>query len=142
MRRIAAALLLASLLIAEITTAVCAHAQTAVAFQPVELEQPPRRSHWVGTATLVTGLVLISASFPLASAADRRYEEYLTETEPGTIEDRFQGVIRADRLAAVSLVSGEVLLATGVWLRFIRRAPESRLSLAASADRCAVTLRF
>lgn len=142
MRRTAAAALLASLLTGILGPAVCAHAQTAVPFPPVESAPPPARSHRLADATLVAGLALIAASFPLATTSDRRYEEYLAESDPSAIESRWDAAQRADRLASASLLTGEVLLAAGVYLRFLRRAPDSKLRFAASATRCAVTLRF
>ena len=142
MRRTAAAALLASLLTGMSDPAVCAHAQTAVPFQPVESAPTPARSHVLGNATVLAGLVLIGASFPLATQSDRRYEEYLAESDPTAIESRWGAAQRADRRATTSLLAGEALLAAGVYLRFLRRSPDSKLRFAASASRCAVTLRF
>lgn len=142
MRRFAAALLSASLSILLPVTAVCAPAQAAVPFQPVDLQPTARRSHRLAYVTAATGLALIAASFPLSDAADRRYDEYLGESDPSAIERRWDDVVHADRVASASLLSGEVLLATGIWLRFVRRAPSSRLTWTAGPSRCAVSWRF
>lgn len=142
MRRIAGALLLASLTIPAPRSAVCAEAQAAAVFQPVETPVAAARSHTLAYVTAATGVALIAASFPLADAADRRYDEYLTESDPSAIDRRYDAVVRADRLASSSLLAGEVLLATGIWLRFVRRAPSSRLTWTAGPSRCAVHWRF
>jgi len=142
MRRISGALLLAGLTILAPVPAVCAPAQTAVVFPPVETPAAERRSHTLAYITAASGLALIAGSFPLAEAADRRYDEYLTESDPRAIDARYDAVVRADRLASASLIAGEVLLATGVWLRWVRRAPEARLTWTAGPTRCAVHWRF
>jgi hypothetical protein len=48
-----------------------------------------------------------------------------------------------DRLASAALLTGEGLLATAVWLRFVHPAREPRrLALEVEPSRCAVSLRF
>ena len=52
-------------------------------------------------------------------------------------------VWRMDRnWASASLLSGEALLVTAVYLRFIRRASPARLAMDLTPHRCAVSLRF
>ncbi len=142
MRRIAAALLLASLLTGRLDSAGCAHAPAAEPLQTGAGGPPPGRARALANATLLAGVALVAASFPLADAADRRYDEYLAESDPQAIEARWRRVTRADRVAAASLLAGEALLVTGVWLRFVRQPPEARVRFAATPTRCAVTLRF
>ena len=142
MRPLAAACLLAGLLSGDLSTAGCAHAQTAVPFQVVPQPDPDRRDHRWADLTILAGVSLVTASFPLATAADRRYDAYLREGDPARIESRWQAVRRADRLASASLIGGEVVLATGIWLRFLRRPAERGLRLSVAPSRCAVTLRF
>jgi hypothetical protein len=142
MRGSAAALLVASLLTTTPPPAAGAPAPAAVAFERLSLSPPPPRGHARAWLALGTGAVLVAASFPLADRADRRYAAYLAETDPARLDARFDAVRRADRVALGALVTGEALLLTGAWLRFVRRAPESRLTVAAGPDRCALTLRF
>jgi hypothetical protein len=95
--------------------------------------------------------VLVGASFPLAAEGDRRYEAYLAETDVAQIEDRFQATLQMDNYAKASLLVGELLLATAVWMRFVRHSDEphaarldtpERLTLDVRPDRCALALRF
>ena len=85
----------------------------------------------------------MAASFPLAHEADRRYERYLTETDITRIDTRFDATRRLDRIGSAALLTGEGLLATAVWLRFVHPAtPTRRLALEVEPSRCAVSLRF
>ena len=44
--------------------------------------------------------------------------------------------------SSASLVSGELLLAAGLYLRFLRRPVTEHLELSLLPDRCIVSLRF
>lgn len=142
MRRTLAVLILASFVTGAPMWAVCANAQAASLFQEVELRPPPKRSHTVAWITGITGVGLLAASFPLAKRADERYELYLFETDVSRIDERFRDSKRADRLANSALITGEVLLVSAVYLRFIRRPSGSRTALLLQPDRCAVSYRF
>ena len=77
----------------------------------------------------------------IARAADREYDRYLAASDPGEIERRFDRARRLDEWSSGTLITGEVLLATGITLRFLRR-PSSRVALEAGPSGCAVSCRF
>ncbi len=137
-----AATLRAALLGLALTGAVCAHARTAFAFEIVPRQQPPRASHRAAWVCVLGGVGLVAASFPLADAADRRYAEYLNESDPRRIGSRWDRSVTADRVASGALLSGEALLAAGVYLRFVHGAHASRVSLVAAPGRCALACSF
>ncbi len=137
-----AATLRAVLLGLAVTGAVCAHARTASAFETIPRLAPPHRPHRAAYACLVGGVGLMAASFPLANAADRRYAEYLNESDPRRIESRWNRSVMADRVASGALLSGEALLAMGVYLRFVRPAHDSRVAFVATPGRCFVACSF
>jgi len=114
------------------------------AHTPFEVVSRPSSgsSHRLALLTALTGVALVAASFPISAEADRRYEEYLVSTDPGAMEEHFQAAERLDKYAAASLIAGEVLLATAVWLRFVRSPSRDRLSLAVGPERCALSVRF
>ncbi len=136
------ALLLAGLATGAPSWAVCAHAQAVPAFEVVPRRVASAHSHHLAWTTALAGAALVAGSFPLATEADHRYQRYLTETNLARIDERFAATARMDRLASASLLSGEVLLATSLWLRFLRPAREPRVSLELAPDRCALALRF
>lgn len=107
------------------------------------VEVPPSNGHRHRGALIsaVTGLGLIGASFAWHEAANRRYDEYLNETDPDAIESRWNAVKRADRWSTSSLIAGEVLLATAVYLRFVRPGPR-RVAVAVSPARAALVVRW
>jgi hypothetical protein len=141
-------LLLAVMVAGALLQAACAHAQAASAFAASPFEVIPRRadqrpSHRLAWITAAVGAGLVAGSFPLAHEADRRYDRYLAETDVARIDERFAATTRMDRLASAALLTGEGLLATAVWLRFVHPAREPRrLSLEVEPSRCAVSLRF
>ena len=100
-------------------------------------------SHRLAYFTALAGAGLVIASFPLEHAADQRYAEYLKETDVSKLDERFDATVRMDRIASGSLLVGEALLATAVWMRFVHRpSVEHRVTLAVAANRCALSLRF
>lgn len=146
-------LLLAVMVAGAPLQAACAHAQAASPLpaspQPASpFEIIPRRadqrpSHRLAWITAALGAGLVAGSFPLAHEADRRYDRYLAETDVARIDERFAATTRMDRLASAALLTGEGLLATAVWLRFVHPAREPRrLALDVEPSRCAVSLRF
>ncbi len=58
------------------------------------------------------------------------------------VERLYDRTVRYDRFSSASLLTGEALIATGVWLRFLRRPAASRVHLSLSPRRCSVTLSF
>ena len=142
MRRALAALLLAGYVTGAPEWAVCANAQAASLFQEVEVAPGPKRSHTLSWLTGLAGVGLLAASFPLAAHADDLYGRYESETDLGRIEDRYRESQRADRIASGTLIAGEALLVTAVWLRFVRRPADARTALILEPARCAVSYRF
>ena len=142
LRRWTAALLLVSAAAGAPNGAACAFAQAADSVEVVPRPPADRTPHRAAWACAIAGAGLIVASFPLSDLADRRYSDYLAETDPGAVESRYQATRRADRLASGSLLAGEALVVSAVWLRFIRRTHAPRASLVLLPDRCAVHLRF
>ena len=119
-----------------------AFAQAAEPFPEVPLPQPTSRSHWVANLTLLTGAALIGASFAFENEADQAYDQYLLATDADEIEQLYDRSRQFDQYSAASLVTGEVLLATGIWARFLRRPRAERVSFQIRPDRCALALRF
>jgi len=132
---------LALLLIAEPHRAACANAQAASPFPEVPLPDQKRPTYKAAYLALGTGVLLIGGSFVLAAEADDAYQQYLEETEIDQIGPLYDRTIKLDRLATGSLVTGELLLATGIYLRFLR-PPHAALSLTLRPGRCALDYRF
>jgi len=155
MRTRHAALLLAALASGSLTAAARAApaptgaaapdsaARAAKPFEVVSRAADSRQSYKWTWITALTGAALVGISFPMADEADRRYALYLEETDPTRIDERFEATQRMDRLASGSLLAGELLLATAVWMRFVRgnHRPE-RVTLDLRPSRCALALRF
>ena len=106
------------------------------------MPEAPRRSHAWTVLCLTSGVGLIVASFPLADAADRRYDEYLHATDPAEITSLYDDAVLFDRLSTGSILAGEVLIATGLYLAFLRPPLPNRLDLVFAPSRCGVSLRF
>lgn len=142
MNRLLATLLAAALTTTGLETAACAPARAAEPFAQVPMPAPERRSHLLAYVSLVAGAGLIGASFPLADRAQASYEEYLNATDPEPISDLYDRTVRYDRLASGSLLAGEALIVTGIYLRFLRPPPPQRVSLVLGAGTCALSMRF
>lgn len=147
MRPRLAAWLLAVMVAGAPMSAACAHAQAASAFEVIPRRAKSGHSYRAAWLTAFAGATLVAGSFPLAHEADRRYERYLGETDVASIDARFNAATRTDRLASAALLTGEGLLATAVWLRFVHRpnAPDrkpDRVTFEVEPSRCAVSLRF
>lgn len=108
----------------------------------VAIPEMPRRSYTWPVVCFVSGVSLIAISFPLADEADRRYAEYLRATDPARITDLYDDAVLLDRLSAGSILTGEVLIAAGLYLAFLRAPLPSRLDLVFEPSRCGVSLRF
>lgn len=139
MKRSTVALIAALAVFETIRPAACASAQAAAPFEQIPLSTP-RQSHWASTLAFGVGLGMIGASFVLSDNADQRYEQYQQATDPDEINALYDETLRLDHYATASLLTGEVLIATGIYLRFIRRSPPVQLRLGPRA--CAVSLRF
>ena len=140
------ALLAGSLVLALVIpcgTAAGADAPAADPFPVVPLENPASRSHGWAYAAMLGGAALIGSSFLVTDHANDRYDEYLAATDPARIESLYDETLRLDLAARITLFGGEGLLATGIYLRFIRRPPPPRsVSLSLRPNRCAVSLHF
>lgn len=125
-------------------TASGADAPGAVPFPEVALEDPAPRSHGWAYAAMIGGAALIGSSFLVTERANDLYDEYLAATDPARIESLYDDTIRHDLIARVTLFGGEALVATGLYLRFIRRPPPPKRSLSWSLEpgRCALSLHF
>jgi len=69
-------------------------------------------------------------------------EDYLHATDPGRIKDLYNESVLLDHVSSASVLTGEVLIATGIYLAFLRHPAPSHLGLALEPSRCAVSLRF
>ena len=133
---------LAILLCAGPLQAACAQAQAAPAFPEIPIEPVPRHSHAWAYASLGAGTALVGSSFLFKERADDAYQAYLDATNPGRIEESYDRTVFYDRLSRVALLGGEALLATGLYLRFLRRPRAARFTLALEPSRCSVSYRF
>lgn len=137
------ALVTAVLAAATLSWAAGARAEATSPFEVMPRHGAPGTSYRAAWVVAITGAALVAGSFPLAHEADRRYAAYLVETDVARIDARFDATTRMDRLASASLLTGEGLLATAVWLRFVHRPREhERVTFVVEPARCAVALRF
>jgi len=142
MRRLTAASIAASLLVACLEPAACAAARAAGPFEVVPVEAPARPSRTWAYASLLAGAGLVGLSFAVTDRANHSYDDYLRATDPDEVRRLYDEAERYDRLSAAALLTGEALVIAGVYLRFLRRPPGSRVTLSLDASRCAVSLRF
>lgn len=143
LKRIAAAALAG--LLALPLAAVSAAAPPEPAAEPfpiVVLPAPPARSHRGAWITLAAGAGLLAGSFVIHERANRSYQEYLDSTDPARLDELYDRATSLDRLSGGALIGGELLLATGIYLRFLRGPGTARLSLAARPGRVAAQWRF
>ncbi len=116
--------------------------RAAEPFPIVPLPEPPARSHRGAALAIAGGAGLIAGSFVLHERANRSYRDYLDSTDPAALDDLYDRAAVLDRWSAATLIAGEVLLATGVYLRFLRDSPPSRLALGAAPGGVALRWRF
>jgi len=138
----AIALALAIGLLAQPLEAACAWAQAASPFPVVSVGAPRRQHHFGAYLALASGVTLVAGSFVLRDRANSTYDEYLVETDPDEITALYDRTTLYDRLSSVSLVTGELLIVGGLYLRFLRPEPSSRLSLSVGLQRCALAYSF
>jgi hypothetical protein len=143
MFRLTAAVLAALLLLQIAFPAARAHAQAAAPFPVVPTDPPAKRRHTWAYLTMAGGAALIGFSFVFSDRADEAYADYLVSTDPDEIQLLYDEATRYDRYAQASLLTGEVLIAAGVYLRFIRRTSSNKhLSLTVAPTRCVLALQF
>lgn len=111
-------------------------------FAEVPLSAAPRASYRTAYFSLAVGAGLIGASFTFSRRANDAYDRYLAASDPAQILIHFDETERYDRWSSASLLTGEALIATGLYLRFLRPPPSARLSLSLDPGRCAVSYRF
>lgn len=112
-----------------------------VPFEVVPLPPPAARPHRAAYLCLVAGAGLIAESYALSHRADKAYDRYLVARVPSDIERWFDETERYDRWSNASLLGGEALVATGLYLRFLRRQPPAAAFLIGPGA-CAVSYRF
>jgi len=143
MKRIVAASL--AVVIALVALPLPAAADTPPAAEPfpvVPLPTRPHRPHATAWLALGSGAALLGGSFLIHARANRTYDEYLASTDPDAIGHLYDRTTTLDRLSGATLIAGEAMLATGVYLRFVRMPHDARVSLAVLPGRCAATWRF
>ncbi|MGH7731177.1 MAG: hypothetical protein ACRENJ_08010 [Candidatus Eiseniibacteriota bacterium] len=140
MHRGTAAMLAAILMLPIVFTA--ARAQAAAPFPVVPLEPPTPRRHTWAYLTLAGGATLVGLSFTFSGKADDAYAAYLASTDQDEIQTLYDRAVRYDHRAQASLLTGEAMIAAGLYLRFVRRPGPSRVSLSLGPVRCALSCRF
>lgn len=111
-------------------------------FPLVPMTAPKKQTHFLAYTSFIAGAGLIAVSFTYADRANQAYDRYLVAIEPDDIQHLYHRAVANDHYSSAALLTGEVLIATGVYLRFLRSAPENRLSLRLEPERCALALRF
>lgn len=108
----------------------------------VAIAEPRHESHFWSYVALFSGAALVGGSFVLGDKADDTYAEYLAETDPAKIDDLYDKTVLYDRLSTGSLITGEILLVGGIYLRFLRSPPSQRVSLTIGPRRCGLAYHF
>jgi hypothetical protein len=141
-RHPACALFAALTLLGSMEPAACASAWAAEPFQTVILPSQKKASHTLAYGTMLAGAGLVGTSFLWRDRANERYDRYLAATEPNEISRLFDETTRLDRLSSGALIAGEVLVAAGLYLRFVRHPSTDRVGLVTTPTRSALSLRF
>src|SRR5215212_8800350 len=132
MKHVMAATLAAVIALSPLANAAAADAPPAAEpFPAVPL--PPRESRPTGASWLAfgAGAGVLTGSFLIHERANRSYSEYLGSTDPAELEELYDRTVMLDRVSGAALIAGQVLLATGVYLRFLRTpAGPARVALA------------
>jgi hypothetical protein len=143
MKRIVAVLLAAVIALSHLPLPAAADTPPAAEpFPVVALPSASHRSHTVAWLSFGAGAGLLTTSFLVHERANRTYDVYLASNDPDAIGRLYDRTANLDRLSGAALIAGEVLLATGVYLRFLRAPHDARLSLDLSPGRCAAYWRF
>jgi hypothetical protein len=125
-------------------------------FEDVPIVAPPPRSLTLSYLTAAAGVGSIAASFVFAGRGNAAYDDYLVESDPAEIERLWDQTILNDRLSSGLLLGGEVLVASAIYLAFLRDVPSSDaaplsaaaakprapLALSVGPGRCALAWRF
>ena len=119
-----------------------AHAQAAAPFPVVPIEEKTHQGHTWAYVTLAGGAGLIGLSFMFSSRADQAYQDYLNSSDPEQIQILYDKAVQNDHYAQASILTGEAMLAAGLYLRFIRHPSPKRVALTLAPNRCALAWRF
>ncbi len=122
--------------------AACAPAQAAEPFPVIPVEAPATASHRAAWLCVGSGVALTVASFVIADRADRTYEQYLDETDPARIEELYDHTVWLDGWSRGTLLGGQALIASGLYLRFLRHPSERSAGVLVGPGRCALAVRF
>jgi hypothetical protein len=142
MKRFAAVLLAACTMLSSFVPAARAQSQAVEPFPTVPLDIPEKQNYWGAYLACIGGASLVGLSFAFTHRADHAYDEYLASTDPEEIQALYDRAAHYDHLSQASLLTGEALIATGLYLRFIRRPPHKKVAFSVEPSRCAVTYRF
>jgi hypothetical protein len=142
MLRPVAAVLAALLSLQLIVPAARAQAQAAAPVPVVPAEEKSGGHHVWAYLTLAGGASLIGLSFVYSNRADEAYADYLESSNPAEIDQLYDQAVRNDHYAQATLLTGEAMLAAGLYLRFIRHPSPKRVSLNLAPTRCALALHF
>lgn len=140
--RFEAVLLAAAVSCAVVVRAAGADAPAARPFEIIPMQPPQTAAHTWSLVAVGTGVVLIGASFVFNQRADDAYGDYLTATDPDRIDALYDRAVHYDWFERGALIGGEALIATGLYLRFVRPPSDNKLSLAWEPRRCALVYRF
>ena len=122
--------------------AACDSSQAAAPFPVVPLKETSPHPHRAAYLSIGSGILLTGASFLIAREADRTYSEYLNETDPDQISALYDHTVWLDHWSRGTLLAGQALLVTGLYLRFIRHPAADRLSFVVAPNQCALVVRF
>ena len=142
MKRILAATLAALLALLPLSTAAAESTPAAEPFPIVPLPAPPSRPYGMAWLALGAGAGLLAGSFVMHERANRSYRDYLDSTEPADLDRLYDRTLTLDRTSGAMLIAGEVMLAAGIYLRFLRTPRPARLTLAIEPARLAARWSF
>ena len=119
-----------------------ADAPAATPFPEVPLSTEALPPHLWAYLSLGAGVGLVGSSFLFKQRADDAYDAYLKATDSQRIETLYDRTVSNDRLSRAGLLVGETLIATGLYLRFLRHPAMHSLHLALGPSRCGLSLHF
>jgi hypothetical protein len=137
-----AALLTAGLFLTLLASPLQAAGEAPSPFPVLSVPPAPPHSHKWAYLAMLGGAALVGTSFYFHSQADEAYSDYLASTDPAEIERLYDDANRFDTLSRASLTTGEILIATGLYFRFVRRPAASRTAVIVSGTRCAIAVNF
>ena len=115
---------------------------TPAPFETVPLPSSQRQGHLLAYSSMLVGAGMIGASFVFSDKANQKYDQYLVATDPDEIDRLYDETVRLDKISSGALIGGEVLMALGLYLRFLRHPAESRVQVSVAPTRCTLGVRF